>query len=116
MKNISRPFSRLTLLVVLSMMGNSLVAEEDAASLGGHNTSNLRYMFSWKFADDSTLAPRGRTTIGAPVKLKAIPTQSWKSQQEDELSKFEKDRRAILAMAGDYRASFDFFFRCLQFV
>ena len=108
MKNISRPFSRLTLLVVLSMMGNSLVAEEDAASLGGHNTSNLRYMFSWKFADDSNLAPRGGTTIGAPVKLTAIPTQSWKSLQEDELSKFEKDRRAILAMAGDYRASFDF--------
>ena len=108
MKNMSRPFSRLTLLVVLSMMGNSLVAEEDAASLGGHNTSNLRYMFSWKFADDSNLAPRGGTTIGAPVKLMAIPTQSWKSLQEDELSKFEKDRRAILAMAGDYRASFDF--------
>ena len=108
MKNISRPFSRLILLVVLSMMGNSLVAEEDAASLGGHNTSNLRYMFSWKFADDSNLTPRGGTTIGAPVKLTPTPTQSWKSLQEDELSKFEKDRRAILAMAGDYRASFDF--------
>ena len=108
MRNTSISVSRLTLLVVLSMIGNSLVAEEDAASLGGHNTSNLRYMFSWKFADDSNLAPRGGTTIGAPVKLTAIPTQSWKSLQEDELSKFEKDRRAILAMAGDYRASFDF--------
>jgi len=108
MKNISKSFSRLTLLVILSMIGNSLVAEEDAASLGGHNPSKLRYMFSWKFADDSNLAPRGGTTIGAPVKLTAIPTESWKSLQEDELSKFEKDRRAILAMAGDYRASFDF--------
>ena len=108
MKNTAKPFPLLSLLVVLSVTGNSLVAEEDAASLGGHNSSKLRYMFSWKFADDSNLTPRGGTTIGAPVKLTPTPTQSWKSLQEDELSKFEKDRRAILAMAGDYRASFDF--------
>lgn len=36
------------------------------------------------------------------------PTEAWPGLHEPGLSKFERDRRAILAMAGDYRTSFDF--------
>ncbi len=103
--NIFRP---LTLFLTLCIQGFPLVAQENIESSRGHDTSERRYMFSWKFAEGSELAPRGGTTVGAPVSLAPIPTESWKSLQEDKLSKFEKDRRAILAMTGDYRASFDF--------
>ena len=101
-------FPHLTLLVMLGVIGSPLVAQVNGESSVGSKTSARQYMFSWKFSKNSDLAPRGGTTIGAPVKLATIPAQSWKSLQEEKLSKFEKDRRAILSMAGDYRASFDF--------
>jgi hypothetical protein len=52
-----------------------------------------RYTFSWPVGPDAP-APRGGTTRG-PL-------------QEPGLSSFERDRRAILAMAGSYRVAFDF--------
>lgn len=67
-----------------------------------------QYTFSWKFLDESTLAPRGGSTEGTPVKLVTEPTLEWQALQAPGLSKFERDRRAILAMAGGYRSSFDF--------
>ena len=68
----------------------------------------LRYTFSWNFDTESDLSPRGGTTTGADVALAATPSESWKALQRPYQSKFEKDRAAILAMAGEYRASFDF--------
>ncbi|MBA4111721.1 MAG: hypothetical protein C0487_19235 [Leptothrix sp. (in: Bacteria)] len=67
-----------------------------------------QYTFSWKFLDESNLAPRGGSTRGADVKLVTEPTPEWQALQAPGLSPFERDRRAILAMAGGYRASFDF--------
>lgn len=54
------------------------------------------------------MAPRGGTTQGSEVTLFEGAKESWKKLQEPGLSKLEKDRRAILAMAGNYRVSFDF--------
>ena len=68
----------------------------------------LRYTFSWNFDTESDLRPRGGTTTGADVTLAPSPSESWKALQRPFQSKFEKDRAAILAMAGEYRASFDF--------
>ena len=68
----------------------------------------LRYTFSWNFDTESDLRPRGGTTTGADVTLAPSPSESWKALQRPYQSKFEKDRAAILAMAGEYRASFDF--------
>ena len=67
-----------------------------------------RYTFSHKFVKDSGLEPRGGTTTGPTVKLDTNPSPYWLSLREDGISKQEKDRRAILAMSGDYRASFEF--------
>lgn len=67
-----------------------------------------QYTFSWKFLDESSMAPRGGSTQGAPVKLVSQPSPQWQALQAAGRSKFERDRRAILAMAGGYRASFDF--------
>jgi hypothetical protein len=54
------------------------------------------------------MAPRGGTTQGTPVTLRAEPTAAWQRLQEPDIARFERDRRAILAMAGEYRTSFDF--------
>ncbi|MGC3981999.1 MAG: hypothetical protein QM808_12120 [Steroidobacteraceae bacterium] len=66
-----------------------------------------RYTFSWPL-DNSAPAPRGGTTRGAPVDLDQQPSQAWLALQQQNLSTFERDRRAILAMAGAYRSTFDF--------
>ena len=66
-----------------------------------------RYTFSWPL-DGTTLEPRGGTTRGAPVELDRTPSSAWRALQAPELTAFERDRRAILAMAGTYRVTFDF--------
>ena len=103
--------SNLTLFVSIFLFlpsWNSLLAEQNSDSSRAPASNEIRYTFSWKFSEKSDLAPRGGTTIGVPIKLAATPTSSWKSLQESGLNKFEKDRRAILSMTGEYRASFDF--------
>jgi len=65
-----------------------------------------RYTFSWPLGQGD--APRGGTTKGAAVKLDTEPSAAWRALQEPGISHFERDRRAILAMAGDYRVTFDF--------
>jgi len=66
-----------------------------------------RYTFSWPL-EAGTPAPRGGTTKGAPVTLDLEPSKAWKDLRADGLSAQERDRRAILAMAGTYRVTFDF--------
>lgn len=66
-----------------------------------------RYTFSWPLDEDAP-KPRGGTTRGAPVLLDKTASPAWQSLQEKEISSFERDRRAILAMAGTYRVTFDF--------
>ncbi len=66
-----------------------------------------RYTFSWPI-DGSGLVPRGGTTKGPPVTLDQSESPAWQRLQEQGLSDLERDRRAILAMAGTYRVTFDF--------
>jgi len=67
-----------------------------------------QYTFSWQFEDTDALRPRGGTTRGAPLTLATEPSAAWLAVQEPGLPKLERDRRAILAMAGGYRTTFDF--------
>jgi hypothetical protein len=66
-----------------------------------------RYTFSWPL-DGSGLIPRGGTTKGPAVTLDHSASPAWQRLQERNISDFERDRRAILAMAGTYRVTFDF--------
>jgi hypothetical protein len=66
-----------------------------------------QFTFAWPL-DENALKPRGATTRGAPVTLDEAPSDAWKKLREPGLSEMERDRRAILAMAGPYRVSFDF--------
>ena len=66
-----------------------------------------QFTFAWPL-DEGALKPRGATTRGAPVVLDPAPGKAWQRLREAGLGAFERDRRAILAMAGPYRVSFDF--------
>jgi len=66
-----------------------------------------QFIFAWPL-DEAALKPRGATTRGVPVTLDPVPSDGWKRLTEPGLSAQERDRRAILAMAGPYRVTFDF--------
>ena len=66
-----------------------------------------QFIFAWPL-DETALKPRGATTRGVPVTLDPVPGEAWKRMTEPGLTAQERDRRAILAMAGPYRVSFDF--------
>ena len=71
------------------------------------NDSN--YVFGWTQLKDAELKkPRGGTTVGEKVTLDKEPNDLWGKLQNSELTKFEKDRLAILSMEGRYRVYFDF--------
>lgn len=65
------------------------------------------YIFAWPFVE-TDMSPRGGTTKGPQVEVVTETTEAFERLQENGLSKLERDRRAILAMAGSYRVSFDF--------
>jgi|GEM_PF-99443 len=67
-----------------------------------------QYTFSWQFMDGQEMQPRGGTSKGPAVDLALDPSPAWTNLQAPDLSKFERDRRAILAMSGPFRTSFDF--------
>jgi hypothetical protein len=78
-------------------------------ALTGHAHAEPRqFTFSWPFEEGGAMRPRGGTTRGAPLTLATEPSAAWRAVQEPGLTKFERDRRAILAMAGGYRTTFDF--------
>jgi len=67
-----------------------------------------QYTFAWQFTDGDAMKPRGGSTRGTAVTLDSEPGPEWRRLQEAGLNAKERDRRAILAMAGEYRVSFDF--------
>jgi hypothetical protein len=68
---------------------------------------STQFIFAWPLGEN-TLKPRGATTRGAPVVLDTAPSEGWMRLRESRIPPLERDRRAILAMAGPYRVSFDF--------
>lgn len=67
-----------------------------------------QFVFSYQFVEGDEMAPRGGTSRGTEITLAEDVHPGWKRIQAEGLDDFERDRRAILAMAGGYRASFDF--------
>lgn len=75
---------------------------------GEAEVTERQYTYAWPYAVSGSMRPRGGTTKGTAVELATEPDSRWLALQAPGLSKIERDRRAILAMAGAYRASFDF--------
>lgn len=70
--------------------------------------SEQHFTFSWPLLEGCDNKPRGGTSKGAPVKIATHARVQWLALQAADLSKFEQDRRAILAMQGGYKVNFDF--------
>jgi hypothetical protein len=96
-------YRALLLLLLAALLAPDARAADDADAA----RSPGRYTFSWPL-DAEAPAPRGGTTRGPQVILDSRPSAAWRSLQEDGVAPFERDRRAILAMAGEYRVTFDF--------
>lgn len=106
-----QPLQRLTLSITVVFMVATAQAYDDKEKKG--DCDNLRqFTFSWQFIDQCGMRPRGGTSTGGALTLDHTPHPGWLSLQLSlqgkGLSKKEQDRRAILAMAGPYRTSFDF--------
>ena len=68
-----------------------------------------KYIFGWtQLNNPDLLTPRGGTSSGPDVDLDQRPNPYWLKLQDSKLSKFEKDRLAILAMSGEHKVNFDF--------
>jgi len=100
------PGARLAaaLACLLSPVAATAAPDEGAAE----DDERRQYTYSWQFSDDDAMRPRGGTTSGPDVTLATGATDAWQALSEPGLSSRERDRRAILAMAGPYRTSFDF--------
>lgn len=92
----------------MSIRTRALLLAVLAAAAAAASAETRQFTFSWPFEPDSAMQPRGGTTRGTPVTLADAPTPEWQALRAPGLSKFERDRSAILAMAGGYRTSFDF--------
>ena len=67
-----------------------------------------QYTYSWMFSDADEMKPRGGTTAGPNVVLDQQVSAAFQLLQSSDLTRLDRDRQAILAMAGAYRTSFDF--------
>ncbi len=97
-KNLKKIYLFILIPLLLFVISCAVVKHPDSK----------RFTFSHRFEKGSDLAPRGGTTSGPEVKLVQNPSNEWMRLQEKGISKLDRDRRAVLAMSGDYRASFEF--------
>lgn len=87
----------------------AILAYDDKEDGEGKCEHNRQFTFSWSIHREcADLLPRGGTSKGTSITLDQNPNEGWLAIQEEGISRFERDRRAILAMAGPYRTSFDF--------
>jgi hypothetical protein len=91
-------------IMVLGTMLTPRVAISDDTDLNDPR----QFTFSWPYADTTGMAPRGGSSRGALVTLEKSPGEQWNRLRAAGLTDQERDRFAILAMAGPYRVSFDF--------
>jgi hypothetical protein len=91
---------RLSLVVLVSIVAI-------ASAHSAQETVGSRYTFSWPVGPGAP-APRGGSTRGAAVELDRDASKEWQALQQPGLATVERDRHAILAMAGSYRVNFDF--------
>ncbi|MDG2047454.1 MAG: hypothetical protein P8J79_09555 [Halioglobus sp.] len=90
-------------LVLATLFGCNVVMSDELGS-----NDSRQFTFAWPYADNGDMAPRGGSSRGAPIELAKSSGEQWARLRAPNLTDKERDRLAILAMAGPYRASFDF--------
>ena len=99
-------FQWLMYLAFLGLSFSSLAYEK--ADSDGCDTAYPRYVFSWPLSNECDDKPRGGTSKGVDTTPDPEPHAGWAALRKPGLTAFEKDRLAILAMAGPYRVDFEF--------
>jgi hypothetical protein len=89
------------LFVVQSLWAEDVLTSDD-------KPAPRQYTYSWMFSDADGMKPRGGTTAGPNVVLDQQVSVGFQTLQSTGLTRLERDRQAILTMAGAYRTSFDF--------
>jgi len=107
--------SPLQRLVALLLLGLTAACAHDGpsgpAELAGYaeeKPTRGAYLFGWPDFPEAAVPLRGGTSTGAPVIPSSTPSADWGALRSEGLSAQERDQAAIRALAGDYRASFDF--------
>lgn len=93
-------------VLIVTVFGSNFARADEPAKPA--TAESPRFIFSWPITSDPALAPRGGTTRGPELTLDRTESDAWRALQQPNLAAFERDRRAILAMAGAYRVTFDF--------
>lgn len=93
----------LLLLLVAGCQHRHPIEQSGAQSV----KSETALPFGWPFIS-TEYAWQGGNTQGTEVSLSTGASAEWQHLHQPGLSKFERDRRAILALVGDYRVSFQF--------
>ncbi len=94
-------------LAATTLLANALLANAATDAKADAASAAAARPFSW-LADANLPAARGGSSAGAPVTLAREPSPQWLALQDAGLGAQERDRRAILAMAGEFRVTFDF--------
>ena len=104
----TRTVAALGIAIAIIMSACGPVKAPSPTHVGAPATTR-QFTFAWRYGvDDASMAPRGGTSHGPAVTLDTKPGAAWEALRAPGLSAFERDRRAILAMAGTFRTSFDF--------
>lgn len=94
-------------IIFFSLNNINVYAYDDKKGKDCEDTQQ-QYVFSWALSNTCDDKPRGGTSKGVEVTYDEKPHDGWLKIKEKGLTKFEKDRMAILAMAGPYRVDFNF--------
>ncbi len=97
---------KLILLIAFCVAATANAYDAKPVAKSSVDLSAHRYTFAWKFIDGDKMTPRGGSTVGAAIVLATAPSKAWQTLQA--AANADKDHAAILAMAGEYRVSFDF--------
>jgi hypothetical protein len=99
-RSLAYKYVSLAATVLASLVVGSSAAHAQA--------DHRQFTFSWPFSEGDAMRPRGGTSRGAALELDTEPAAAWYALRAPGIDAFERDRRAILAMVGEYRTSFDF--------
>lgn len=99
---------RLFWVLALVVNGEAIAYDSDDTKEPADCPGSRFYTFSWPTIKECGFVPRGGTSTGTAVTLDPQPHPGWRKLQDPKLTAFERDRQAILAMAGPYRTTFDF--------
>ncbi|MEM1404193.1 MAG: DUF6607 family protein [Pseudomonadota bacterium] len=104
----SSPLIKALGVSVLALFAASSTANDADVEEAKAPVQPRQYTYAWMFSENGDMKPRGGTTTGPGITLDVSVAPAFIALQEPGLNGKERDRRAILAMAGDYRTSFDF--------